>query len=251
MVTLARTANDGRRRTQERSTSVQTYARIAGLLFVVSLIVGGFGEFVVPNALIVSTDAGATANGIRASESLFRLGFASYLIEAVCDVALTLVLYVLLRPAGRDLALLAVFLRLVATAVFAGAEALYFAALPILRGADALAAFPSDQLDALALLSLKVSSQGGTVSMVFYGVAFALFGVLIVRSGYLPRLLGVLLVLAGAAFVARSFAVVLAPAYASPLLYVPVPLAGLALTVWLLVRGVDVPRWEEKALIAG
>ena len=76
--------------------SAQTYARIAGVLFLITIVAGGFGEFYVPSTLIVSADATATANNVRASEWLFRLGFAGYLVEAMCDIGLTLVLYVLL-----------------------------------------------------------------------------------------------------------------------------------------------------------
>ena len=93
--------------------SVQTYARIAGLLFLLSFVAGGFGEFYVPSKLIVSGDAAATAKNINASISLFRMSFAGYLVEAVCDIALAWILYVLLRPVRRDLALLAAFFGLV------------------------------------------------------------------------------------------------------------------------------------------
>ena len=85
---------------------VQTYARIAGVLFLISFAAGGFGEVYVPSVLIVASDATATANNIIASDFLFRMGFASYLIEAICDIALTLILYVLLRPVSKELALL-------------------------------------------------------------------------------------------------------------------------------------------------
>ena len=105
--------------------SAQTYARIAGVLFLISIVAGGFGEFYVPSTLIVSADATATANNIRASEWLFRLGFAGYLVEALCDIGLTLVLYVLLRRVHEELALLAAFFRLVSTAVFAAAEPMW------------------------------------------------------------------------------------------------------------------------------
>src|SRR5438552_10182608 len=130
--------------------SVQPYARIAGVLFLISIVAGGFGELWVPSKLIVSADATATANNIKASESLFRMGFASYLVEAVCDVALALILYVLLRPVRKDLALLAAFFRLVATAIFGTAELFYFGASLILGGADYLKTFSPDQLNTLA-----------------------------------------------------------------------------------------------------
>ena len=97
-------ANDDRGLAQVRAASVQTYARIAGVLFLLSLVAGGFGELYVPSKLIASGDATATANNINASGLLFRMGFASHLVEAVCDIALSLILYALLRPVHKDLA---------------------------------------------------------------------------------------------------------------------------------------------------
>lgn len=239
-------ANDDSRLAQARA-AVQAYARIAGLLFLLSFAAGGFGEAYVPGRLMVSGDAAATAANIIALDSLLRLGFAGYLVEAVCDIALALILYVLLRPVHKDLALLAAFFGLVGTAIFGVAELFYFAASPILGGADYLKTFSPAQLNTLALLSLKLFGYGGGIFTVFYGVAWVLRGYLIFRSGYLPRFLGVLLTLGGLAFVTRNFALVLAPAYASgSLLLLALP-GGLSLTVWLLVRGVDVPKWEAKA----
>ena len=238
---------DDRRLAQARAASIQACARIAGVLFLLSIVAGGFGEAYVPYKLIVSVDATDTAKNINAFDSLFRLGFAIYLIEAVCDIALTLILYVLLRPVRKDLALLAAFFGLVSTALFAVAELFYFAASLILGGANYLKTFSPDQLNTLALLSLKLYGYGGGIFMVFYGVASVLRGYLIFRSGYLPRVLGVLLVLAGLGFITKNFALVLAPAYASDGLLLPMVLAVVSLTVWLLVKGVDVPKWEAKA----
>jgi hypothetical protein len=230
-----------------RAAPVQVYARIAGVLLLLSFIAGGFGEAYVPSRLIVSADATATAQNIKALDSLFRMGFAGYLVEAVCDIALTLILYLLLRPVRKDLALLATFFGLVGTAVFAGAELFYFAPAHILGGAGYLKTFSPDQLNTLALLSLKLFGYGGGIFLVFSGVAWVLRGYLIFRSGYLPKFLGVLLTLSGLAFVAMNFALVLAPAYRSgSLLLLALP-GTLSLTVWLLVRGVDVAKWEERA----
>jgi len=227
--------------------SAQKYARIAGVLFLITIVAGGFGEFYVPSTLIVSADATATANNIRASEWLFRLGFAGYLVEALCDIGLTLVLYVLLRRVHEELALLAAFFRLVSTAVFGAAELFYFAATFILGGAAYLKTFSPDQLNALALLSLKLYGYGGGIFMVFYGIPSILLGYLMFRSGYFPRILGALMALGGLGFVVRNFLLVLAPAWASSLLLLPMTLAVLPMTVWLLVKGVDVRKWEEMS----
>lgn len=231
--------------------SPQVYARMAGLLFLVSIVAGGFGEWYVPHKLIVSGDAAATANNFIESDLLLRLGFASYLAEAMCDITLTLILYVLLRPVSNSLALLAAFFALVGTAVFAVAAMLFqFAPSFILGGGDYLESFSTDQVHALAMLSLKFSGYGGGLFLIFYGVASILRGYLIFQCGYLPKALGALLMLAGCGFVIMNFLFVLAPAYQTDFLILPMIIAMLALTLWLLVKGVDVAKWKEKAVAA-
>src|SRR5262245_43729161 len=121
--------------------NVQRYARIAGALFLVSLIAGGFGEAYVPSKIIVSNDAAATIANVRNLEFLYRLGFAAFLIESLCDVTLALLLYALLKPVNKYLSLLAAFLGLMATATFACAELIYFAPLVIMRGDSYLNTF--------------------------------------------------------------------------------------------------------------
>ena len=246
-MTAAPISSEASRLAHKSALPVQTYARIAGILTLVSLVAGGFGEAFVPSKLVVSGDSAATASNLIASNSLFRMGFATYLVEGLCDVTLTLILYALLRPVHRDVGLLAAFLRLVGTAVYAVAQVFYFSASPIVRGADYLKTFSPDQLNTLALLSLETSGYGSAVSMLFYGAGTLLFGYLMFRSGYLPRFLGVLLAISGAGFVTRTFLWVLAPAYASPILLMPAALAALALIPWLLAKGVDVPKWQARA----
>lgn len=218
---------------------MQTYARTAGVLGLISIVAGGFGEAYVPGALVVAGDATATAVNIAASESLFRWGFAAYLVEGLCDTGLTLLLYLLFRPVRHDVALLAVLFRVIATAGFAMSQALRFSALPIVTGDATLRAFPPEQLPALAMLSLGASSEGLSVFMMFYGVGSVLLGYLMYRSGFLPRFIGILLAVSGIGFVLKTFTWVLAPAYSSPFLLMPAGFAALALTVWLLVKGID------------
>jgi Domain of unknown function (DUF4386) len=230
-----------------RAESVQRYARVAGVLLLLSLIAGGFGEAYVPSKLIVSSDATATAHNLKAFESLFRMGFAGYLIEAVCDVALSLILYVLLRRVRKDVALLAAFFGLVSTAVFAASELFYLAPSLILGGGEYLKTFTPGQLNTLALLSLKMFGYGGVMYTVFYGLAWVLRGYLIFRSGYLPKFLGVLMTLGGLAFIVRNFLLVLAPSHAPGILLLSMLPGGLALPAWLLVKGVDVRIWAATS----
>jgi hypothetical protein len=234
--------------TNERTSfaSMQRYTRIAGVLFILTLIFGFFGEAYAPGKFIVSGDAVATARNIIDSPMLYRLGFASYLIEGLCDVALAWIFYVLLRAVNRDIALLSAFFGLVSTAVYAVAELFYFTALIILRNATALAAFSPEQLNALALLALKISGNCGWIFLAFYGVPSVLRGYLIYRSGYFPKFLGVLLLIAGAGFITKDFLAVLAPTYASDVLLLPMFLSLLSLMLWFLFKGVDAQEWERQ-----
>src|SRR5215469_10715202 len=187
--------------TNPHAASVQTYARIAGVVFLISFVAGGFGEFYAPQQLIVPGNAAMTAHHVVGSDLFFRLGFVAYLGEAITDVALTFLLYVLLRPVHANLALLAMLFRLMATATFAFAELFYFAPSLILGGDGYLKTFAPDQLHALALLSFSVYSAAGYLYIVFYGIASMILGYLMFRSGYLPRILGALWVIGGLGFV--------------------------------------------------
>ena len=225
--------------------NVQRYARIAGVLFLLSMVAGGFGEAYVPSKLIVSGDPTATAANIKNFDFLYRLGFASFLIESLCDTALALILYVLLKPVNKQLSLLAAFFGLMATATFAFAELFYFAPQLIL-GRAYLNTFTPDQVNSLALLSLKFYGYAGMLFTAYYGMAWIVRSYLIFRSSYLPKFLGVLMAIGGIGFVVRNFLLILAPAYASDVLLILMFPGGLAMTVWLLVKGVNVEKWNDK-----
>jgi hypothetical protein len=234
-----------------QATSVQTYARAVGVLFLLSMIGGFFGELYIPSRIVVSGDAAATAKNIVESNSLFRLGFAAYLVEGICDIALSLLMYVVLRPVHRNLALLAAFFGLVSTSVFAVGELFYFGASIPLSGAAYLNSFSADQLNALSMVSLRMYGLAAGIFMAFYGIATGIRGFLIYRSEFLPRALGILMMLAGLGFITRNFVLVLGPAYLSNIFLVPMFLAGLSLTLWMLIKGVDVAKWEARAAGVG
>ena len=226
-----------------------TLARWIGILILISLVFGGFGEMYISGHLVVPGDAGATARNIAAHQTLFRLGYAAYVVEGLCDATLTGLLYFLLRPAGRELALIALLLRIVSTAAFAAAESFYYAALPILGGAGYLKAFAPSQIDALALLSLKLYNGAGVVPTLFYGVAWILLGRLIFVSGYLPKWMGVLRALGGLSFVIGMLTIIVLPAWSSPFFLLPMILGMLGFALWLLIGGVDVRGWKEKTAV--
>jgi Domain of unknown function (DUF4386) len=228
-------------------TSPQTYARIAGLLYLIIIVAGSFAELFVRSKLIVPRDAAATAGNIMASEPLWRIGFAATLVMLLCAVAVLLILYVLLRPVNRNIALLAVFFNLVSISIEGMNDLLHLAAVLILSGADYLKAFAPGQLNALALLSLKLFDNGYGISLVFFGFFCILTGYLIFKSTFLPRVLGVLMAIAGLCYLTNSFVLFLAPALAHRFFYIlfPAGVAELLLTLWLLVKGVNVQRWKE------
>src|SRR5258706_12285947 len=224
--------------------NVQRYARMAAVLFMLSLVAGGFGEVYVQSKLIVSADPTARAANLRNFDFLYRLGFASFLIESLCDTALVLILYFLLKPVNRQLSLLAAFFGLMATATFAFAELFYFAPVVILRAP--LNSFTPDQINSLTLLSLKFYGFAGMIFTAYYGIAWIVRSYLIFRSSYLPKFLAVLMGIGGIGFVVRNFLLILAPAYASDVLLMLMFPGGLIMTVWLLVKGVNVQKWNAK-----
>ena len=234
-------------------TSPQLYARIGGVLYLIIIVVGLFDEAFVRNRIIVSGDATATAANIRSLESLWRFGIAAEFFLLICAVALTLIFFVLLRPVSRDLALLAVFFNLVSLAVEAAVQLYLLGALFPLGKAEYLRAFEPEQLYALASLSVKSHSYGFGVALIFFGCVCLIDGYLIFRSGYFPKTIGVLMTIAGLSYLTNSFALILVPTFANrifPAVLVPAFVGEASLCLWLLVKGVNVPKWKEQASAA-
>ena len=219
--------------------STKKTARIAGLLYLVNGITGFFGISYVPSRLIISGNAAATANNILASERLFRLGIVSELICAVEFVFLVWVLYRLLGAVNKTHASLMVILGVVFVPMILMNTLSEIAALILLRGADFLSVFDKRQLEAMAMLFLDLHRYGYIVGWIL-GIWFIPLGVLVFRSGFLPRILGVLLIAACFGYLADSLTPLLLPGYegvvgriASILLTLGEP----ALILWLLIRG--------------
>jgi hypothetical protein len=204
----------------------------------------------VPSAIVVPGDAAATAARLVASESLFRLGLLGDATIAVSEVALTAVLYVLLRPAGRALALAATFARL-AMAVIQGVNLLpQLAALYLAGGARDLGAFDQAQRQALALFALDVHGQGAHVWEIFFGLHCSLVAALVLRSRFLPRTLGVLMVFAAVGYWVNGLGSLVMPAGAhvfAAMVSVGAMIGELPFLAWLLIRGVDAQHWSADA----
>jgi hypothetical protein len=231
-------------------------ALVAGFGYLGILVFGMLPLFVI-DGLIVRGDAAATATNITASESPFRLGIASWLVVFALDAVVAWALYIFLEPAGRHLSLLAAWFRLVFVAIAGSTLVGLLSASRLLGTAGDSTAFEADQLDALAMLSLHPYEYGFNVGFVFFGLHILCLGYLILRTHYVPRALGVLLLVASAGYFIDSFASVVSSAYAENqalfILFVAVPalVAEYSLAFWLLIKGGKAERREEPAPAAG
>jgi Domain of unknown function (DUF4386) len=206
-----------------------------------------FGQLIVPGMFVVTGDAAATASKILEQETIFRLGLTSALLAVAFHLAQTVVFYVLFRPVSRVFALLLAAFALVAIALQAVSILFQLAPLVVLGGRD-LSALGKEQLDALALMFLKLRGQAFNVYLVFFGFRCLVLGYLIFRSIFMPRVIGVLMMLAGVGYLTLlwpPFANAVAPfnlAIAAP--------GELSILLWLLVFGVNAERWREQARAA-
>lgn len=233
----------------KQTVSPQVYARLAGVLYLINIACGLFGEIFVRGHLVVAGDALATAHNIMASEFLFRCGLAGDLIMHITDVPMAVIFYVLLRPISRDLSLLAALFGMLQTAILCANKLTLVMVLLLLGGSNNLKAFDPHQLQALASLLLTLHEQGFGVGLIFFGMSCLVTAYLLFRSEYFPKALGVLQAMAGVSYLINSFAQLLFPALAQkmfPAIVLPAFVGELATCVWLIVKGVSVMKWNER-----
>lgn len=231
-------------------TSPRLKARIAGALYLITIALGLFAEIFVNEALTVSGDAAATAHNILASELVWRLGFAADLGTFAFSTAMAFLFYELFKPVSRSLVSIAIAFVLVSIATGALNTLNRLAPLLLLGSAHSPVGFDASQLQALALVFLRLHDQGFNISLAFFGVYCVLIGCVIFRSTFLPQILGALYAIAGLCYVTNSFAWFLSPEFAShlfPYMMVPAFVGEASLCLWLLMIGVNVPKWEAKS----
>ncbi len=236
--------------TREEMNSIKKTARIAGVLYLLTIIFGVFAELFVRSSIIVPGDAAATAANIMGGESLFRIGFISDLIMIACYLFLAFTLYVLFKAVNNHASLLFVFLTLASVAVLCLNMLNQFAALMVLSGADYLKVFAIDQLHALAMLFLDLHKYGYFTAQLFFGLWLLPLGYVGIKSGYFPRILGVMVILAGFGHLFQFFQVFLFPGY-EVITYPALAIATIgefSLCFWLLIKGVNVQQMEARAL---
>jgi hypothetical protein len=233
--------------TAHATTSPQLIARTAGGLYLGLIVVGAIGYFI-GASFLVPGDAAATATNILASEPRWRLAIVALLVMLACDVAVAALFYVLFVQVSRPVAMLAVGFRLVQASLQAVAVLARLAPVTILRDAPSKEAFSPDQLQALSRLSLRLFEQGFELGLLFFGVDCLAVGWLILRSRFLPPVLGVAVILAGLCYLTDGVVGLLFPSFDFPFdILLLAYLAELALCLWLLVLGIDEAAWWRGA----
>lgn len=218
-------------------------ARLAGAFYLLVFVTGVLAAQ--SASLLVPGDPKGTAASIYAHEPLYVSGFALYLLNVACYLVVTALFYRLFRPVSGSIALTAALFSIVGCAIQAAACVLYIAPLSILGGENYLGVFDSVQLQSLAYLAIRLYSQCYGIGLVFFGFYCLLTGALIVRSTFLPKALGVLMVVAG-----LGWLTFLTPQLATawrPWNLLPGFIGEGVLTLWLLFKGVDEQRWHEQA----
>ena len=238
--------------TTKTETSPQVYARIGGLAYLIIIVAGTMGEMFIRNKLIVSGDASATTHNIAASPLLWRIGIAGDLAMHVCDLVVGIVYYHLFKRISKNLALLALLFGLIQTAVLVANKLTLLVPVFLLDNADYLKAFSPQQLQALTYLAIKTHGYGFGIGLIFFGFECLIDGYLIFKSGFLPKTLGVLILIAGLCYLLNSFALLLSPALADalfPAVLLPPFIGESALCLWLIFRGVNLVKWNMQAVV--
>jgi hypothetical protein len=225
--------------TQETTNSLKRTARIAGILTLLMAVIAPFGMMYVPSTLVVPGDATATANQIVASEGLLRLGIAGNAVVLMIEIVLVVMLYALLKPVSKTFSLVAAFARLAMTTVQGINLFNHLLALQLLGGAAYLNAFEPGQLHALALLFVNAFESVALIWGLFFAFHLVVLGALVYKSGYIPRVLGILLLVAGLCYLLQGFGTILLPGYDEIWSAVGlVSMVELAFPLWLVIKGV-------------
>ncbi len=216
-------------------------ARLAGMLYLLVAICGGFAELYVRDRVVVQGDAAETARNILASEQLFRMAFIGDLVMMMCYLSLGLTLYVLLEGVDKNIARFMVAFNVIGVPIMCLNMLNHFAALYVLGGAEHLNVFSAEQLNALASCFLELHSYGYIIAQVSTGTWLLPLGYLVYKSGYFPELLGILLMIAGVGYLVDLFTQFLLPNYADVIETValtPAAIGELLFLLWLLIKGV-------------
>ncbi|MEA2077560.1 MAG: DUF4386 domain-containing protein [Candidatus Marinimicrobia bacterium] len=219
-----------------KDISLRKAAIVAGLGLLAMTILAIFANFFVLENFVVSGDAAKTVNNILANEGIFRLGICSLIIVAILDVLVAWALYILLKPVNKSLSLLTAWFRLAYATILGIALLNLFGVLQLLNGSDYLTVFEPSQLHAQAMLSLSAFNFAWTIGLVLFGIHLSILGYLIFKSGYISKILGILVIIAGLGYLIDSFVMFLLPN--CPITIGMFTFIGeLLFMFWLLIKG--------------
>lgn len=229
--------------TMEISGSMRRTSVLAGIGYIVIFLTGILANFFILEELLVPDDAQATMSNIIHNITRFRFGILLFIIMVVCDVLLTWALYILLRPLQKNLSLFAAWFRLANCVMFGVAVAHLLAVPELVSGRAYLAVFSPEQLAAQVMGSLQLFNVTWLIGLVFFGVHLLALGYIIIRSGVIPKTVGVLLVIAAVGYLVDSCAHFMMPDYSAyqdiftAVVVLPGVVGELSLTLWLLFKG--------------
>jgi hypothetical protein len=227
---------------------INKLARIGGIFYLLIIIAGICSELLARNGIIVHADAAATASRLAAYQLLWRMGIASDILMHIFDIPLMVILYILLRPVNKDLALMEVFFKLAQSAILVASKLNLFTPLFFTGDAHYLSAFTLEQRQALSYISILSDEQGFSVGLIFFGFGSLVLGYLVYKSRYLPGFIGILMAIAGICYLINSFALILSPKLSAmlfPFILLPSFIAELILCFRLLFKGVDIKKWQD------
>lgn len=225
-------------------------ARFAGILYLLLFFLGPFSFFYIPSQFHVAGDGVASLAKIVQNDMLFRTGIVSESLIFLTEIVLSVLLYLLLRPAGKGLALVAVIARLMQSAIQGVNLFTSATALKIATGSSMFAGFNAAQLGDLTLMALQGHDSGVMISQFFFGFHCLVLGILLMRAEFLPRWIGILIFIAAFGYLIDAYGHFLAPQYADiygMIVGIPAIVSELSLTLWLLIKKVDEKVWHEKA----
>jgi hypothetical protein len=227
-----------------KMNSPQTTARVAAFVFLIIFCQGMASELFIRPAIIVAGDAATTVNNIMDSGSLFRLSLASDLIRQVLLMVLPLILYKLLKPVNKTIASLMVIFALVSVPISMLNELNHLAALLLSSGAGYLTVFKADQLNALVMFFIDLRIYGTFITQ-FFSFWVLFLGYLVFKSGFLPRILGILLMLVGLCYTVSAVLFFLFPSFDATIFGLFAFIGEMIFYLWLLIKGVNVEAWEK------
>ena len=223
------------------------YARIAGFSYLLIIGLGLIGQLFIRDALIVWGDAALTANNILQAETIWRLGITGDVLMHALDIPVMIILYLLLKQVHKPLALVSVAFNLAQTAVLVANKLILLLPLILMNSAGYVAAFNIEQIHAQVMLLANLHDYGFGLGLIFFGFACIGYGLLIIKSNYLPRFIGVLMMIAGASYLINSLTLLLAPSFSGvvfPILVLSF-IGELTFALWLIFKGVDLDKWQQ------